>query len=113
MLDANAKIGKPQMAEYLAVETAADKFGWENRDKSLGLTAEDIRKFFEVANEGRGGDAQTDADIRADFISTLEAYEGDWDYEIEAEKARKSAIGTAKTIDTLRGLSQIKLKIKG
>lgn len=101
------------MAEYLAVETAADKFGWENRDKSLGLTAEDIRKFFEVANEGRGGDAQTVADIRADFISTLEAYEGDWDYEIGAEKARKSAIGTAKTIDTLRGLSQIKLKIKG
>ena len=96
------------MAEYIAVETAADRFGWENRDKSLGLTAKDIKKFFKIANEGRGGDAQTVADIRADFISTLEAYEGDWDYEIGAEKARNSAIKTAQINTTLRGLFKIK-----
>ena len=96
------------MAEYIAVETSADRFGWENRDKSLGLTAEDIRKFFGVAKEELGGDMQTVAGIRADFISTLEAYEGDCDYEIRAERARKNAIGTAKAIATLRGLFNIK-----
>lgn len=96
------------MAEYITIETAADKFGWENRDKSLGLTAEDIKKFFEVANEGRGGDALTVADARVDFIFTLEVYEGDRNYEIHAERARKNAIGTAKAIATLRGLFNIK-----
>ena len=96
------------MAEYIAVETSADRFGWENRDKSLGLTAKDIKKFFEVANEGRGGDAQTVANIRADFISTLEVYEGEWDYEIGAKMARESAISAARLTSTLRGLFNIK-----
>ena len=94
--------------EYIAVETSADRFGWENRDKSLGLTAKDIKKFFEVANEGREGDAQTVANIRADFISTLEVYEGEWDYEIGAERARSSAISAARLTSTLRGLFNIK-----
>ena len=101
------------MAEYIAVETSADRFGWENRDKSLGLTAEDIRKFFEVANEELGGDMQAVAGARVDFIFTLEVYEGERNYEIHAERARKNAIGTAKAIATLRGLSRINLKIKG
>ena len=100
------------MAEYIAVETSADRFGWENRDKSLGLTAKDIKKFFEVANEGREGDAQTVANIRADFISTLEVYEGEWDYEIGAKMARESAISAARLTSTLRGLFNIRKDIK-
>ena len=96
------------MAEYIAVETNADRFGWENRDKSLGLTAKDIKKFFEVANEELGGDMQTVAGIRADFISTLEVYEGEWDYEIGAERARNSAISAARLTSTLRSLFNIR-----